>query len=130
MGGVFGPEKSNKWMISFITSFFESLLLSQPIKVGGRKVIGNVNEYPTMHFFWKSQTHSVNHSICYFDLVFPEIPAKNFTVGMLLTRPISFYPYNLCILMEMSTLNTKTQNYINGHNSLLQQFTRVFSTAK
>ena len=51
MGGVFGPEKSNKWMISFITSFFESLLLSQPIKVGGRKVIGHVNEYPTMHQF-------------------------------------------------------------------------------
>ena len=51
MGGVFGPEKSNKWMISFITSFFESLLLSQPIKVRGRKVIGNVNEYPTMHHF-------------------------------------------------------------------------------
>lgn len=33
MGGVFGSEKSNKWMISFVTSFFESLLLSQPIKV-------------------------------------------------------------------------------------------------
>ena len=37
---------------------------------------------------------------------------------MLLTCPIGFYPYKLRILMEMSTLNTKTQNYINGHNSL------------
>jgi len=29
----FGPERSTAWLISFITSFFESLLLTQPVKV-------------------------------------------------------------------------------------------------
>ena len=33
VAGVFGKEKSEKWLISFCVSILESIFLSQPIKV-------------------------------------------------------------------------------------------------
>ena len=43
----------------------------------------NVKEYPTMHYFGKSQTHSVNDSIQY--KIFTEYFWKNCILGMLST---------------------------------------------
>lgn len=38
IGGAFGPAKAQRWLVSFMTSFAESMLFSQPVKVVGLAV--------------------------------------------------------------------------------------------
>ena len=75
------------WFILF-TSYHTNVSPDNPFTLIHWHIIGNVNEYPTMHYFGNPRHTQSIVSIYDFDRVILEIPVKCCLMGMLSICPI------------------------------------------